>query len=629
MFAKIFFKEWRENILIFSLAIFFMLALVVLSLSNQRELTLNFSGMFLLLFLPFAALLIGSGGFYSEFKDNAWIYLFSRPIRKEIIWIFKYVSLLSILTAIFVIFFLVKQFLPGLDEILQDINFPTEFRSLLSFNLYFVVPLLALTISFSISVLYEKQFIIFFVSILIGTALAFIYGRYILFLGRTYFYYGNLKGFALFIALSFILASILTLVRSDFSQMGKKILTFSKFVLLFLVLSFALGTVWIARGNPFSGKREFSAYFSFKHKGNVYADSRSQGIIRYNSELDKVEKLGGKSRYLWRRFSVGGDKIAFYKYAKSDTKKWLKNLWIMNTDGSKRKVLVETNKPESPFYNLELSSNCLLSRDGSQVAFINYSRNKELKKTEFKVWWMNTDGTGLRSQTLDFPMNYTDFRLFAWPVLTNNLILGLEEKGPTFKRLSYKIVNVNLEEGNYRILVENAKGGAYRSERWISPKHEFLALDTRDSHEGKEILTVLNLKTLEEKKIFKADLLKLWSVKWSQNEDKILFSREKELWVYFLAENRAQKIVKRNYGFEVGFDWLSNGQKLVLIAPINGEYFLKVLGEDFKEEKSIKIPYPIEEPVYIWGLSDKMLVRFRYSPLFRLNLETEEWKKVY
>ena len=81
MFGKVFLKEWRENILVFGLAIFMIIALVVLSLSEMRELTLNFSAMFLLLFLPFAALLIGSGGFFSEFKDNAWVYLFSRPMR--------------------------------------------------------------------------------------------------------------------------------------------------------------------------------------------------------------------------------------------------------------------------------------------------------------------------------------------------------------------------------------------------------------------------------------------------------------------------------------------------------------------------------------------------------------------
>ena len=165
MFAKIFLKEWRENLIIFFIAILMMFALIVLSFSGQRELTYNFTGMFLMLFLPFSGVLIGSSGFYSEFKDNAWIYLFSRPIKKERIWIFKYVSLLSILLVILLIFFLVKQFLPGIDEILKEFNFPREVFGLFSFSMYIVVPFLALTISFSLSLLYDKPFIIFFVSI--------------------------------------------------------------------------------------------------------------------------------------------------------------------------------------------------------------------------------------------------------------------------------------------------------------------------------------------------------------------------------------------------------------------------------------------------------------------------------
>ena len=129
MFAKIFIKEWRENILIFSLAILMMAAMVFLSLTGREEMTIYSSGMFLLLFLPLAALLLGSGGFYTEYKDNAWVYLFSRPIKKEMLWIFKFVSQLSILVAVFIIFYFVRRFLPGLDKIFQDLdmNYPDAF----------------------------------------------------------------------------------------------------------------------------------------------------------------------------------------------------------------------------------------------------------------------------------------------------------------------------------------------------------------------------------------------------------------------------------------------------------------------------------------------------------------------
>jgi len=629
MFLRIFLKEWRENILIFGLAILFMIALVMLSLTNQRELTLNFSGMFLLLFLPFAALLIGSGGFYSEFKDNAWIYLFSRPIKKEILWLFKYVSLLSILAVIFGLFFLVRQFLPGLEEILNDIKFPDEFRGIFSFSLYFVIPVIAFTISFSISMLYDKQFIVFFISILVGTTLALIYRYYMEFVWNTYFYTGSFRIFGLFVALSFILASVITLVKSDFSQIGKKILTFSKFAALFIVISLALGLVGIAKGDLFSGSREFYPSYSALHKGDVYLDTMSRGIFKYNSKSDKVERIGGKSKYTITRFSISGDKIAFLKLAALGRKRWLRNLWLIRTDGSEEKALAETNNPDSPFYNRDIWGNCVLSPEGEKVIFITGFRDRKTRTKKITVWWMNTDGTGIEKKTLDFPLNYNDFHLLAWPVYTNDLILLIEEKSPTFKKVADRLALVDLEKERYKTLVDDLNFISYRRATEISPRYDYLAVVWQDHSETKEKLVLLNLKSLERKVVFEAQSLKLWALKWSQDGKKIAFSRANELWVYFLDEDRLQKISHRNYDYEVGFDWLADNKRIVLMVPVDGEYHLSVLGENFKEEKRIKIPYPVEGPLFVWGLNNKVLTKFRRSPVFRLDLETEEWKKVY
>ena len=628
MFLRIFLKEWRENILIFALAILFMIALAALSLTNQRELTLNFSGMFLLLFLPFAALLIGSGGFYSEFKDNAWIYLFSRPIKKEILWLFKYVSLLSILVVIFGLFVLVKEILPGLDEILNDIEFPSGFRSILSFTLYFVIPVIAFTISFSISMLYDKQFIVFFVSILVGTALAFIYRYYIEFVWNTYFYTGSFRIFGLFIALSFILASIITFMKSDFSQMGRKILTFSKFAALFIVISLVLGTLGIAKGEIFTGGKKFYPSNSAKHEEDVYIDGLSRGIFKYNSKSDKVERLAGKSLDYSSRFSISGDEIVFFKYSSVGRKRWLRNLWLIRTDGSEEKALVEANDPDSPFYNSDFWGKCLFSPDSSKMIFLTGFKDRKSRTQKVTVWWMNTDGTRINKKTLDFPPNYTDFSLVAWSVLTNRAIITLEEKSPTFKKVAERMIEVDLEKGAFQILFDDIrKSGYYKLQ--LSPTNNFLALEWLDHLENKQKLVLLNLKTLERKVIFEAELLKLWALKWSQDGKKIVFSRANELWVYFLDEDRLKKISHRNYEHEIGFDWLADNKRIALMVPVDGEYHLSVLGENFKEEKRFKIPYPVEGPVYVWGLNNKVLMKFRMSPVFRFDLETEKWKKVY
>lgn len=627
MFLRIFIKEWRENILIFALAILFMIALVVLSLTNQRELTLNFSGMFLLLFLPFAALLIGSGGFYSEFKDNAWIYLFSRPIKKEILWLFKYVSLLSILAVVFGLFILVKQILPGLDEILNDIKFPSEFRGILSFSLYFVIPVIAFTISFSISMLYDKQFIVFFVSILIGTILAFIYRYYIEFVWNTYYYTGSFRLFGLFIALSFILASIITLVKSDFSQMGRKILTFSKFAVLFIVISLALGTVGIAKGDLFTGAKLFYPYFVVKHEGDVFADNFSQGIVCYDTELDKVRKIVRKSEYIHSQYSISGDKIVFLNYAEGARRRLHKNLWIVNTDGTEEKVLVETDNPESPIHNHEIWGNGLLSPDSSKVIFLTGKKDRKSDRNRITVWWLNTDGKGIDKKNLDLPLNYGDFHLIAWPVYTDDLVLLIEEKSPTFKKIADRLVLLDLEKEKYQILFDDVKVG-FNKDMHVSPTHDYVVLVWSDRSENKEKLMLLNLKTLQSKVIFEAELMKLWALKWSSDGKKIVFSRSNETMVYSLADDKLRTVSKRDYGYEIGFDWLADGKRLVLNIPVDGELNLSVLGENFQEEKRIKIPYPVEG-IHLWGLNNKVLMNFNSRSLFRLDLETEKWKKVY
>ena len=138
------------------------------------------------------------------------------------------------------------------------------------------------------------------------------------------------------------------------------------------------------------------------------------------------------------------------------------------------------------------------------------------------------------------------------------------------------------------------------------------------------------MKTLEEKIVYKADLIKLWAVRWSPNEDKIVFSRADELWVYNLDKDKARRVIKRNYGYEVALDWLQDGKRLVVNIPVYGENNLKILGEDFKEEQSIKVIGRIRNPRHIWGLDNVVLVEDQKKRgLWRLDLKTEKWKKVY
>lgn len=625
MFVKIFLKEWRENILIFSLAILMMAAMVVLNLSGSQEMTLHFSGMFLLLFLPFAALLIGSGGFYSEYKDNAWIYLFSRPIRKELIWIFKYVSQLSILVTIFFIFYFVRRFLPGLDRILQDLDFPNIYIRFLPLSIYLVMPLLAFTTGFSLSLLYDKQFIIFFASILVGVGLLFASQNYTEFLWIKGYRVRHHEIFYLFFALSFVLASILTFVRSDFSQQVKKTLKFSKYLAISLVVSFFLGTIWATNGQIFSSGKGFYSWSSQEYQGNLYFQSFRRGILRYDAAKDRVDILNREARIPYEKFSLRAGKIAFIQEVVKG-KHWYDDLWIMDADGIDKKPLIESHKKDSPFHDMYIGS-CLLSPDGCKVAFVsNHWEKKEGRGVWIlTLWWMNTDGTQIKSHRFDvFPLK--NLELMAWPSESNNIIMLIEEKPPLQSKPA-QIIEFGLTEENQYVLVEDFKA----PRRWsVSPDQDYMVLRTHQHDEGDEIYVVLNLQTHEMNEIFSAEHLKVWGLKWSPDGRQIAFSRSKELYVYRLDEKEIKKISQRNYDYEIGYDWTSDGKKFVLHAPIDGENHMVVMDENFEEIKKIKITVPFKGALLVWGLENQVLLKGTgKGDLWRVDLETEDWKKVY
>jgi Tol biopolymer transport system component len=626
MFAKIFIKEWRENILIFSLAILMMAAMVFLSLTGQEEITLYSSGMFLLFFLPLAALLLGSGGFYTEYKDNAWVYLFSRPIKKEMLWIFKFVSQLSILIAVFAIFYFVRRFLPGLDKIFQDLdmNYPDAFGDILSMSVYVVMPLMAFTIAFSLSLLHDKQFIIFFVAILVGTGLIFFWQNYIYFLWGRGFYLKNEGIFSLFFTLSFVFASILTLAKSDFSQVGKKISRFSAYVLIFLAISFIVSTIWVTRGQIFSSRSSFSIWHYQIYQGNLYFQDFRQGILRYDPDQKRIQRLNKESRFSFESFSLRAGKIAFLQIR--SRRQWTNDLWIMNTDGTGARPLVESSEENSPFYKKRTES-FMLSPNADRVAFITTHYEKEGQRSAqvHTLWRMNTDGSKLLSQALDIPESH-EAKLIAWPSFIESLVV-LVQSGPFTRRKPSRLRLVDLEEGTSQVLDENIWALSIKR---LPSGQDYLTYKIRNDEKNKESLVLLNLKTLESTELFSAEFLKMWTGKWSPDGSKIAFSRERELWVYDIQEKELEKISQRNYEYEIGFDWTSDGQRFILLAPTDGENQLVIMDKNFQEEKTIKIPMQFKGVITVRGLDNVAILRGTGKGHFwRVNLETEEWKKVY
>jgi len=624
MLIKIFLKEWRENILVFSLSIFLLLAIVVLNFSGQKELTMYFSGMFLLFFLPFAGILIGSSGYCSEFKDNAWIYMFSRPIKKWQLWLVKYVALLSIFMVVFLVFYTLIQFLPGLKEILQESGLLYMMERLLSYSPYLLVSLLALTLSYSISFMSEKQFVLVFVSILIGLGLVFSAWKYFEFLMVTYFRNKGVEGLAVLFGLSFLVASLLTFIKCDFSQMRKKIFFFARYVALFLVISVVGHVAWITKGK-FTPRTWIPSYSWHKVEGSVYLYSLKDGILKFNAQTDEMLTLNRVSRFSSGQYSVGGGKLAFIKEIQKARLHYT-NLWVMNADGTEAEAEIETHKKESPFFNMYIST-CLLTDDGSRVVFVVEPKWRKLNK--HSLWWMESDGTRLEELELDLP-GHREFHLLYWSDLDNSIILAASEK--TNQVLpNVKIIKIDLETGTLSVLGEHVLNTHYIP---VSPRRDFLAICYRKPEEDTGHLALINMHTPELKEVSELEGMHVLEMKWNRDGDRIVFLRKAknyELWIYDLSLDKAKKIeVSLILPTYLQYDWLMNDDLIILSDFNQGESQLKILDENLNELRSIELPKEIKNPSEVWGLDNAILVQRSWRGGFwRLDLSTQEWKKVF
>lgn len=628
MIRKIFWKEWREkiHILLFGLGLIVLFVVVFFKYRNQMAILGLLSGGMILIFLPLSAVLIGSSGFYSEFKDNAWTYLFSRPIKKWQIWLVKYFSLISILLVIYVFFFVAIQIFPFIKNTMNDPNYSLALETnVAAFLIYFLFALLALSIAYSISFLSEKQFLIFFVLLSLGFGLGFLYQRYIAFLWMLQIYVGDIKAFPFFIGLSFVAASIITFVKTDFSQTIRKNFMFIKLLLLFVVLSMGIITLWSLT----KGSRS-SAYYFEKYAGDVYFVSRG-GIFKYRSEEDKIEVVRGGRQILYQRPSVRGGKIAFVKYKGRQLED--EELWVMGSDGTLPKRLTGGNLvKDSPLYNSSISSN-FLSTDGNKIAFTTEALNDSVKEFEPALWVMNTNGTRSKRFSLEFLHGF-DCRIVAWPGSGENLFILFPSRRS--RTAVGGIAKFNLEEGIHQILAESVNKPAKLR---ISPDQGSMTFCYRDVMADKEIFSIMDLKTLEKTEIYRADFIKLGEQMWSRNNRKLVYFIENVLWEYSVLDKKITRIREYDIPSQISlnslFDWFDSDRKLVLYIPSPGQQYLRILGGNYKEVKKIELPsitrlYDLVSLDKIALVKGYKIIKGKYPrrKLWRVDLETGEWKKL-
>jgi len=627
MYGKLFLKEIREKsyLLIFAVALLIIFAVFYLKFSGEKEFTLLLSEAIILVFLPIFGLLLGSGGFYTEFRDDAWAYLLSRPIKKWAIWLTKYIALLFLLFLIVGFFLLLFNVLPGLKGILQSYSlwaYPGSY-SLFFFILLFSVS--AYTVAFSISFLSDRQFTIFLVAILIGVAELFLFARYQIFLEATNPYLSRPLGLLVLWPLSFIAASILTFLKTDFSQARKKVMTFLKFCLLFVGLSFVITSAWIFGGRYLGIKNGEHVSKVQTYAGSAYFATESS-IFRFDLKQARLQRIGLKSVY--PDFNLGGGKIAFFRVIygelrKADERTFSQELWIMDRDGSNQRCLLDADKKNAAFKD-QYFWGCHLSSDGRRVAFAAVPWGEGAKFLGI----INTDGTGLRSFPLSLPK--VEYFIAGWTDSDRSLVFVSipKRRGPESER---KILKFSVEDGRWTTMAEGSLRSIYAG-RILSPKGNALAFTRSDDNDSKEILTLCDPATLGKKEIFSARSINAFQ--WSSSGELIVFVADKnKLGVYSLPEDRVIKVKSVILeSSNPSFDWIDNETKVVLTDSGPGGSYLKILGQNLEEQKSVRIPNSrgFNEAFPVQSVGRNILVTdFMRGRVWAFNLDTAKWRKIY
>jgi Tol biopolymer transport system component len=628
MYRRIFLKEIREklNLLIFGVALLLVFAVFYLKYSEEKEFTLVLSEGVILVFLPIFGLLLGSSGFYTEFRDDAWAYLLSRPIKKWAIWLTKYVALLFLLFLIVAFFLLLFNVLPGLKGTLQSYSqwaYPGSY-SLFFFILLFSVS--AYTVAFSISFLSERQFTILLLAILIGVVEVLFFARYQIFLEATNPYLSRPLGLLVLWPLSFIAASLLTFLHTDFSQARKKVITFLKFCLLFVVLSFVVTSAWIFRGR-FLGVKDREYVSNVQSYGGSAYFATVNSIFRFDLGKSKLQRIGQKFVFP-DQFSLGGGKIAYFREVYGELEKgkersFSQELWIMDMDGSNQRCLLDADKKKIAFKD-EYFWDCHLSSDGRRVAFASSPWGEGTKC--FGV--INSDGTGLRSFPLDLPKG--EYFVAGWSDSDRSLIVVSipKRRGPESER---RILKFSIEDGTWTTMAEGRLRSIHAG-RILSPKGNALAFTRSDDKDSKEILTLCDPATLDKKEIFSARSIDAFQ--WSSSGAQLVFVADKnKLGVYSLPEDRVIKvkamILESSYP---SFDWVENETKIALTDSEPGGSYLKILGQSLEEEKSVRIPNSrgVNEAFPVQSVGRDILVTdFVRGTVWAFNLDTDKWRKIY
>jgi ABC-type transport system involved in multi-copper enzyme maturation permease subunit len=648
MFTILLVKEWKDKavIVLFGLVMLAAFAAAFVVLEGETDLREIVATGFLTVFFPAIGAILGAGAFESEFRDGAWAYLLSRPVRKETVWLAKLAALLAVLAVFWLIFLGLTAAVPGLDRIVGGYTLP-EFvgAAIHLLPLVLLTSLFFFSVAFSLSVLSEKLLGLVLGSIFLGAVVQTALTSIAVWAERTgllskgwlYPWLAPYKLALVLSCLAFLAASLVTFRRTDFSQPKRKAATLAVCSALFLIIAWGLAALWPALrpGRP----EEFDSGLEIVGDNAYFATTR--GFYRYDIERGSLKKVvRWTERY--SQAAIGGGKLLYMKW--DDQSGYYLN--VMNLDGKEDRTLLGPGTGDGRWDMNLWPLSLALSPDGRRAAVTSMKRDEEGHSRPDAVWIVPTDGSGkiepLRfDPALRAQMETTRwFRIVAWESEPDSLVLLFSDRDAPSR-----LWNIDLVTGAQRLLFEAARIG-FRSATapngsifvtywpdtsWPRPTGPVVAA-VIDSVSGKST----EVARVEET----SDLLMygaLSSPSWSANgQDLALLIQERKgffIPIRFSFKD-GQAVVANGEPVEAsssgipGISWASGDTRLVLALP--RERSLKVLDRDLKEVKRIDFPTAVANMEDGRAIAKGvLLLSGNPQGVWRLDLDTGKWKRIW
>jgi len=652
MFIALVIKEWREKALIFlfELAVLAGLLGAQYLVRENRDLREWFVYAVLLLFFPFAALILGTAGFESEYRQGAWTYLFSRPVSRITVWGAKFAALLSLVTALWLVFVTAWAALPAIREMAAG---PRVFLDELAANGFpwwsLGLSLFMFIVAFSLSFLHERYFNLLFVALALGLALPaaawFLYvvrdGRLLAWISTEKAFRTLLVGLAL-MAAALIGASLRTLVRADFAQPRKRIWAFAGWFIPLLLAGQTL-TVATALWLPMPGEK--SLYFMASARDSAFYETE-RGLFAYNVSSGKirwVEKTRHNSYFLR---STSKDRFAYVSYEYVARNSVREEIWVCDPDGTGRQRILGRDTP-APWPKDPGIRQLKFSPDGRRLAVLT-EESRRLAKNRivdiYGLWTVNADGSGLERLPLDPILmdgatEASDLFLMAWGHEANVLVFT--------KRYRYRdkpaFQSLWLYDLSRRTAIK-VDDDAGMASWWtpISPRGDLFAI--RYPYGDPKVprtLALLDLKTHQKIDIAQGTDGAIYGFQWDPTGEFLFYILKMPreggrssyvMAVYSLRERKvvSEKIIASAEHSALRFSaaWMPDGRSLIA-ADEESRYFA-LLGLDLEETGRFNMPNWLTE---FWGIvvfgRQVLIVDSRTHSLWRLDLDTKRWKRIY